>query len=386
MTVTFIANFMNHHQCPFSLKMLELTNGEYIFLSHTPLPDEQKKLGYEDMNNFPFVIRMYENQETYNIGIQKILEDDIVIFGSCDDKFIEMRKETGKPFIIYSERFFKKGLWRRFIPTTYRKVYNRMLKFQGEQMSVICSSAYLPYELKLLKANIPTYKWGYFPPVKKYDNIENIIKKKEPGSILWCGRLIKLKHPDMMIKTAKQLRDAGYSFQLNMIGCGPMERKLRKLIQKYRLQEHVQLLGAMAADKVRIYMEKAEIFAFTSDYREGWGAVLNESMNSACAVVASHSAGAVPYLIEEKINGCVFANGDIEALTQSLKWLLDNPDKRADLGRRAYDTIENTWNAKTAATRLYTLMEAIINKTMLPHYENGPCSVAPGINPRRKTK
>ena len=34
-------------------------------------------------------------------------------------------------------------------------------------------------------------------------------------------------------------------------------------------------------------MEKADIFLFTSDRREGWGAVANEAMNSACALVVS---------------------------------------------------------------------------------------------------
>ncbi len=49
------------------------------------------------------------------------------------------------------------------------------------------------------------------------------------------------------------------------------------------------MLGAMSPDKVRAYMERADVFLFTSDFNEGWGAVLNESMNSGCAVVASHA-------------------------------------------------------------------------------------------------
>ena len=49
-------------------------------------------------------------------------------------------------------------------------------------------------------------------------------------------------------------------------------------------------------------MEKSEIFLFTSDKGEGWGAVLNESMNSACAVVASHAIGSVPFLLKDGEN------------------------------------------------------------------------------------
>ena len=45
-------------------------------------------------------------------------------------------------------------------------------------------------------------------------------------------------------------------------------------------------------------MEKSHIHLFTSNHLEGWGAVVNEAMNSGCAVVANREAGAVPYLIE----------------------------------------------------------------------------------------
>ena len=61
-------------------------------------------------------------------------------------------------------------------------------------------------------------------------------------------------------------------------------------------------------------MEKTGIFLFTSDRQEGWGAVLNEAMNSGCAVVASHLIGAVPFLKKKKKNGLVYSSGDRKTL------------------------------------------------------------------------
>ena len=37
--------------------------------------------------------------------------------------------------------------------------------------------------------------------------------------------------------------------------------------------------------------------------QEGWGAVVNEAMNSGCAVVADHMIGAAPWLIRQGENG-----------------------------------------------------------------------------------
>ena len=65
----------------------------------------------------------------------------------------------------------------------------------------------------------------------------------------------------------------------------------------------------MSPEKVRSVMEKSHIFVFTSSHLEGWGAVVNEAMNSGCAVVANVQAGAVPYLIEQGVNGIAYPRG-----------------------------------------------------------------------------
>ena len=94
------------------------------------------------------------------------------------------------------------------------------------------------------------------------------------------------------------------------------------MIKKYHLQNCVSLCGSLSPEKVREYMVKSQIFLFTSDYNEGWGAVLNEAMNSACAVIASHAIGSVPFLINNKKNGLIYQNGQMEDLYRKVKVLL----------------------------------------------------------------
>ena len=384
MTVTFAANFMNHHQLQFSSEMQRLTDGGYTFVASSPIYSEQKALGYEDMNMLPFVIRTYDGDSEYQKAIAKIRNDDIVIFGSCPNEWIELRKSTGKPFLIYSERFFKKGTWRRFIPITYKKIYNRMLKFQSENMAVICSSAYLPYDLNLLRANIKTYKWGYFPEVKTFNDVDNLIKEKKKNSLLWVGRFVKLKHIEDAIYVAEKLKSQGYDFEFNIIGRGPLEENIRNSITKKGLSNFVHLLGSMSPEEVRRNMEKSEIFMFTSDFHEGWGAVMNESMNSACAVVASHAAGSVPYLINDGQNGFVYASKNKKQLFEKVKFLIDNPEKRCEISKNAYHTMTDKWNATVATERLYNIISAIVGGKDVPLYLDGPCSEAKNLKPTYK--
>ena len=123
-------------------------------------------------------------------------------------------------------------------------------------------------------------------------------------------------------------------------------------------------------------MEKAGIFLFTSDFNEGWGVVLNESMNSGCAVVASHAIGSAPFLIDNNKNGLLYANGDIYDLYSQIKYLLDNPQEQLRMGKQAYKTIIDTWNPRIAAERFVKLCDNILNEGLNSSFVDGPCSNA----------
>ena len=136
------------------------------------------------------------------------------------------------------------------------------------------------------------------------------------------------------------------------------------------------MLGAMSPEAVRDHMDAADIFLFTSDFNEGWGAVLNESMNSACAVVASHAIGSVPFLLEDGKNGYIYRNGDMNSLYERVVQLMDHPELREQLGREAYRTLADMWNADVAAERFIELAKALMDGKKADLFESGPCSKA----------
>ena len=190
---------------------------------------------------------------------------------------------------------------------------------------------------------------------------------------MWTARFLKLKHPEAPLYVAKRLKGEGYDFTLDIIGSGVIEDKIRKNIAKNGLENHVKLLGTMSPEEVREHMEKSEIFLFTSDRNEGWGAVLNESMNSACAVVASGAIGSVPYLIKDGENGFIYKSGNLKDLYKKVKLLMDNREIRENMGVNAYKTLAETWNAEEASKRLLTLIENIKEGKGTP-FSDGPCS------------
>ena len=372
--ITFFSNFINEHQIPFCEAMYKRCNGEFRFVATEEFSQERIKLGFEDKSDrFPFIVRSYENEESFQKAMELGKNSDVVIIGSAPDVFIEERLKKNKLTFRYCERFFKRGKWRILDPRVLYWYYKLHFRYRKKNLHMLCASAYTAPDCRFISSYPKkTYMWGYFPPVSSYEHIENILDAKKKNSILWVARLIKLKHPEYPLEVARRLKEAGYNFQLTMIGVGPFQDKVNAFIEKYALQENVRVVGAMSPEEVREYMRENEIFLFTSDKNEGWGAVLNESMNDGCAVVANRAIGSAPYLIKDGENGLTYKN-DVNDLYEKVKLLMDNPDLRKKLGKNAYETLATTWNGDEGAKRLLQLIEDIQNGKQ-SRFESGPCS------------
>ena len=378
MKIVFISNFLNHHQLPFCQAILNNKDIEFNFIATTPIPKSRLNFGYADMNKeYDFVVRPYENVLEKAKALTLSEEADVAIFGSAPEFYLKKRLKKGKLTFRYSERLYKIKKPFYLMPLVALKRFWQCGRHKS--MYLLCSSAYTSADYAKTGTFInKAYKWGYFPEVKEYDDINHLIEIKKKNTILWAGRLIDWKHPELPIEIAKRLKDNGIDFQLNIIGNGELENELVKLINTYGLQNEVKMLGSMPPEKVREYMEESEIFMFTSDRNEGWGAVLNESMSSGCAVVASHIIGSVPFLINNNENGLIYLDGDIEDLYNKVKFLIDNPRKRTEMGKKAYDTLCNEWNAENAADKFIKLSREILKGNKNPDlFEDGVCSKAP---------
>lgn len=377
MKVIYLSNFFNHHQKPLSDALYKLTEGNYWFVEITDMGEEQKLLGYQQYN-VPYAIKYCNHkQEVENL----IVQADIVILGEAPVRLVKERLKKGKLTFHDNERRYKNILKYLKWPIY---TYNSFVLNRGY---FLCASAYAARDFSLSGMSPKKcFKWGYFTDVKEFEDIDQIINNKSSNilgdgqiSILWVCRMINWKHPEMAIVLAQKLRDVCVNFKLRFIGRGPLERKIRNMISRLGLEEYVEILGSMTPEEVRFYMEKSDIFIATSDQNEGWGATVNESMSSACAVVASHAIGSVPFLVKDGINGLIFKSKSNQSLYDKVKWLIDNPEERRRISREAYFTMKNVWCAETASRNLIALSKALI-KGMDTPINDGPCSKAPIIN------
>ena len=372
MRVIVVSNYFNHHQQPLC-EILKDKCESFFFISTSVMREERKKLGYT-FDEPEYVIKALDEKEIQRAKAE-ISNADVIIYGSAVGELSKSRYYFNKTIFYYSERIYKTGCKYWMLPIRAIQFY---YKYRWRRKScLLCAGAYTAYDYSLSKSFLNKYyKWGYFPKLNVY-NLDEFFSNKEKSKILWCGRLIDWKHPELAVKAAAMLKETGYDFTLDIIGSGEMETELNKLIKNSNLEDTVRLLGSMPPAEVRQHMNKAGIFLMTSDKQEGWGAVLNEAMNSGCAVIAGSAIGSVPFLIENEKNGFIVKNDDVQMFYGRICELLKKPELIEKLGRSAYNTIASEWNAVVAADRLLSVADSFYKTGDLPNYYfSGPLSKA----------
>lgn len=401
-TCVFVSNYLNHHQIPFCNAMYRLLKGQFLFIQTLAMEEERIRMGWNDQPDAPYLKLYYEQPEE----CQEIIEQaKLVLFGGCEEeRYIEKRLEQEKPVVRICERMYKTGQWKAVSPRGLRKKYHDHTRYRRKPVYLLCAGAYVASDYSIVRAYPgKMYRWGYFTEFVPAD-IEELLTEKgylpegQSGGeklpyLLWAARMIDWKHPELALLTARYLKEQGLSFHMDLIGGGELRDRMEELRKAYDLEDCVGFLGFLTPPKVREVMKRADIFLFTSDRQEGWGAVANEAMNSGCALVADHMIGAVPYLVKHEENGLVYRTGRTEELFAEVERLVTDRALCRKLGRKAYETIASAWNAENAAEKLLRLtmkLGLLAKEDMLelsaedPRQEaDGPCSPAPVIAERK---
>ena len=389
-TLTFFSNYFNHHQKALCDEFYSLLGEGFKFVETMPMEGFRAQMGWgEDTPSY--VIRTYESEEMAKAAEILAISSDLVIMGTAPEEYCDARLEENKLTFRYSERPLKEGFIKFFIPRLTKKYIRMHLKNRNKNIYVLGASAFTALDFKKMFNSYPDkcYKFGYFPVHKEYD-IEKLLENKhrfaqvnevksetagtaiddgahkrvspltfETPTILWLGRMLKLKKPDLMIMAARQLKDLGYNFKLHMVGEGEMRPVCEKMVQDFDLSDRVTFEDFLSPDGARDRMAEYQIYVMTSNKLEGWGSVIYEGLNAGCAVVASHVCGATPWLVENEECGLVYKSGDVASLTRQIKKLLDSPELIDKYGRNAYEKMHDKWNPKNAAASVIKLAQGL---------------------------
>lgn len=373
MTLTFFTNYVHHHQIPLADEFFKHLGDNYKYVAMEQLPDSFINGGYDPTIERPYIVRAYESESKMEEAKCLMLESDIVIGLAGPKGFAELRQNQNKITFNYSERWIKQSFFHAIDPRVLYRIYKLYFKYRNNRSYMLCASAFAAQDARYYFCYPQKcYKWGYFPKVDPKTLHEG--KKIRSGhiKIMWCSRFIDWKHPELPVKLAKKLKDDNINFSINMYGSGALKDRINRLIYELGVDDVVFLKGNLPNEQILQEMRNNEIFLFTSDKGEGWGAVLNEAMSQGCAVVASDLIGAAPFLIEDGKNGLLFKSESLNSLYKKVKLLLDE-DYRTMISTNAVLTMQNLWNPQIAAERFIHLSDRML-RGLDTDYIDGPCS------------
>lgn len=377
MTIVFVSNFINHHQSLWSDELFKVLLGHYYFVETQKMYDWLKSGGYDDFSSRPYVLQAWKDDVSKKKAEELCVNADVAIFGADSLDYQIIRAKTGKLSFEASERWLKKGVLNLLSPRLLRNMWYYHTLFRKKPVYKLCSSAYAAGDqYKMFSFKDRCYKWGYFTRVDDYD-IEASLDNRQATEfrLMWCARFLKWKHPEMAIKLAARLKAKDYAFTLDMYGSGVELERMQTLAHQLDLTDVVRFCGNLPNDQILEQMRCHDIFLFTSDRNEGWGAVANEAMSNGCVLVGSDAIGSVPFLVKDGENGCVFKSCNLDSLMNKVEYLLNNRTEIRRLAVNGYLTMKTVWSPENAARNLMTLIDDL-RKGRDTSVADGPCSKA----------
>ena len=138
-------------------------------------------------------------------------------------------------------------------------------------------------------------------------------------------------------------------WKLSIIGEGSERSDLEKLIFDLNLEDFVSLPGITKA--IEKWYKKSSIFVLSSRI-EGFPNVLCEAMAYGCACVSFDCSAGPNEIITDKVDGYLVKNGDVDALSEKMDFLIKNPEERRRIGNEAMkiserlniDSIMSKWD------------------------------------------
>ena len=389
MTLAFFSILLNHHQLPVADEFFKILGDNYHFIAVMPVVKSELKGGH-DYSNRPYCIKTYESEAEYKRAMDIALTADVCVFdGNEVLPFFIARAKTGKLSFDLSERWLKRGILNMLSPRLQKHYWMYICHLRKPSIYKLCASAFSSHDDNMIGMyRGKHFKWGYFTHVEDSDvEASSDVSTTNITPLMWCSRYLMWKHPELPIMAAGRLKDAGYHFVIDMFGSGEYEEKAQRLAKELDVEDVVRFKGNVPNEQLILEMRKHEIFLFTSDRNEGWGAVANESLANGCALVASDAIGSAPWLVKDGKNGFLFRSSNtscsfdspdhrsLESLVEKIRWMLDNPEDLQLMRREATKVMKEVWSPKVAAERFLILSDNLMKGNGTTFLE-GPCSKA----------
>ena len=171
---------------------------------------------------------------------------------------------------------------------------------------------------------------------------------------LFVVRLSKEKGGEYLIRAMPQVLARFPDTKLLIVGSGPLENELKRLVEESGVAKNVVFAGPVAHWSLAGYYATADVLIGPS-LREGFGLVFVEAMTCGCPVVVSDLPGIADIVKDGQTGFCV-PPCDSQALAAKIIEVMQDQPLREQVKSRARAHVTAHFSAERAAVRFKEIL------------------------------
>lgn len=143
-------------------------------------------------------------------------------------------------------------------------------------------------------------------------------------TLVVCGRLSRVKGWQLLLGVLQVLADSSPAVRLLFVGDGEDRRRLVSQAKKMNLERYVAITGFLPQQRVRKYLNAADVCVVAS-LHEGWSLAMLEALACAKPIVSTDVSGAREMVIEGQ-NGFIVSNRNPYEFAAAVERAVTLPD------------------------------------------------------------
>ena len=172
---------------------------------------------------------------------------------------------------------------------------------------------------------------------------------------------VAMKGLAFLLEALAKLRAEDTSIHLVVIGKPKYDSKATQLIKELELAECIEFVSGVTAQRIVELYNEAEVAIVPSLY-EGFSLPAIEAMSSGVTLVAP-TGGALPEVVgEDGITALQVPPGDSDALTQKIRWALQQTNLRPPVGAAGRERVIQNFSWKITAERTVEHYRALLSE------------------------
>lgn len=154
------------------------------------------------------------------------------------------------------------------------------------------------------------------------------------------------------------LNNPSLNLNLQIIGKGPDEKKLKDLAWELNICEQIEFLGHIPNNELPYYYSNFRVSIFLS-YLESFGVVAVESMSCECPVIASRTDG-FSEVIADGQTGFLVPIGDYQAAAERIQYFIENPEKGKTMGKNGRTRVLENYSWESNVSTMCSIYQITI--------------------------